>query len=385
MGNMRVLILNCDYPGFLTSWYRADRDLSNAPYEDQLTARNRSLFAVADSFSRHLAQLGITAHDVHANNTFLQLAWAREHRNGSRSPIDVQKLRARLLHHVTGSGDRLQRPCPWQIDYSILSRQVDHYRPDVLLIMDMNAVSGEFLERVRPSIRVIAGQHAATPLKSATLRFYDVVLSHYGPLLDRLRRLGVRAEGFDLGFDPRVLERVDVQKRETYSVTFVGSLFPIHRSRLRFLETVAAQLSELRIWTPDKELIPRNSILRGRWAGRAWGAEMFDVLSRSAVTLNHHGDIEPYASNMRLFEATGVGTLLVTDALPNLETLFEVGREVVAYRTPEDCAEQVMHFLANADERRMVASAGQMRTLSQYTYAHRARQLAQRMEQWLAA
>ena len=42
-----------------------------------------------------------------------------------------------------------------------------------------------------------------------------------------------------------------------------------------------------------------------------------------------------YANNMRLYEATGVGALLVTDWKENLGEMFEPGKEVVAYRSPE--------------------------------------------------
>ena len=56
------------------------------------------------------------------------------------------------------------------------------------------------------------------------------------------------------------------------------------------------------------------------------------------MTLNHHIDVaEAYAGNLRLFEATGVGTLLVTDWKKNLHEMFEAGKEVVTYRTPEEC------------------------------------------------
>ena len=41
----------------------------------------------------------------------------------------------------------------------------------------------------------------------------------------------------------------------------------------------------------------------------------------------------------RLFEATGVGTLLVTDWKKNLHEMFEPGKEVIVYHSPEECAE----------------------------------------------
>jgi len=70
---------------------------------------------------------------------------------------------------------------------------------------------------------------------------------------------------------------------------------------------------------------------------------MYQVLRDSLLTLNHHGDVGPYANNLRLFEATGVGTLLITDWKENLAEMFEPGKEVIVYRTPEECAELIKY------------------------------------------
>jgi spore maturation protein CgeB len=100
---------------------------------------------------------------------------------------------------------------------------------------------------------------------------------------------------------------------------------------------------------------------------------MYRVLQRSKITLNHHGDAPPYASNMRLFEATGVGTMLITDWFDNLPELFEPEKEVVAFRSPEECIDKVRFYLAHDDARRRIAAAGQARCLREHTYEQRAR------------
>lgn len=98
---------------------------------------------------------------------------------------------------------------------------------------------------------------------------------------------------------------------------------------------------------------------------------MYQVLRDSFLTLNHHGDVPPYANNCRLFEATGVGTLLVTDWKANLHEMFEPGKEVVSYRTPQECAEMIQYYLEHDDEREAIARAGQQRTLRDHTYYKR--------------
>ncbi len=69
---------------------------------------------------------------------------------------------------------------------------------------------------------------------------------------------------------------------------------------------------------------------------------------KSFITINRHIDVaENYANNMRLFEATGCGALLITDYKDNLNELFEIGEEIVAYRSPEEAAALIKYYLSN--------------------------------------
>jgi spore maturation protein CgeB len=83
---------------------------------------------------------------------------------------------------------------------------------------------------------------------------------------------------------------------------------------------------------------------------------------------------------MRLYEATGVGALLVTEDYENLPELFEAGREVVTYSDADDPVEKVRYYLDHDDERRRIAAAGQARTLAEHTCAKRIEELAPMLE-----
>ena len=103
---------------------------------------------------------------------------------------------------------------------------------------------------------------------------------------------------------------------------------------------------------------------------------MYEVLYNASIALNNHISVaREYANNMRLYEATGVGTLLVTDAKDNLASLFEPGKEVVAYHSPEEAIEIIDYYLGHKEERNAIAKAGQERTLREHTYRHRMQEL----------
>jgi spore maturation protein CgeB len=107
-----------------------------------------------------------------------------------------------------------------------------------------------------------------------------------------------------------------------------------------------------------------------------FGLEMFQTLRDSHATLNVHADYSPrFACNMRLYEATGVGTCLVTDWRENLGELFELDREVVSYRGVDELLEKLRWLDGAPAERKAIAEAGRKRTLRDHTYARRGERL----------
>jgi spore maturation protein CgeB len=83
---------------------------------------------------------------------------------------------------------------------------------------------------------------------------------------------------------------------------------------------------------------------------------------------------------MRLFEATGAGAMLITEAAPNLADYFEPGREVATYDGPADLMEKLRHYLEHDRERIAIATAGQQRTLRDHTYAQVMARLSEILE-----
>ena len=155
-------------------------------------------------------------------------------------------------------------------------------------------------------------------------------------IVDQFRRLGVPAELIRLGFDPEWLSCLHGEERP-FDITFIGSFHPMHSSRATLLETLCSRFPQAKIWAPHIAHLSPGSSIRNCYQGPAWGREMYTILSHSKIALNHHGDVLPYANNGRLYEATVMGALLVTDWKENLAQMFEPGKEVVAYRSPEEC------------------------------------------------
>jgi len=185
-----------------------------------------------------------------------------------------------------------------------------------------------------------------------------------------------------MGFELRVLSQLK-RGGSTFDVTFVGGFYSVHDSRVALLENLCERIEQITIWGPGIDRLSLTSPIRKCYVGQAWGREMYQILCNSKITLNHHGDIAPYANNCRLYEATGVGILLITDWKENLHEMFEPGKEVVAYRNAEECAEFIQYYLEHDEEREAIAQAGQERTLREHTWFHRMQELVDIVKKYL--
>ena len=77
MKPMKILIINTDYSEFLEWLYEQHPGLAERSYDEQMRARNESLFGLADFYSSNLKKLGHEARDIYANNHIMQSAWVR--------------------------------------------------------------------------------------------------------------------------------------------------------------------------------------------------------------------------------------------------------------------------------------------------------------------
>jgi len=351
---MRFLILDTYYLAFLHSFYARHPDLSHRPYAEQWRILMDQCFGTADFYSANLKKLGHDAHEVVANCETLQRQWARENALHLWAAYPICRC--------------LRRVKAWQL--AVLQAQVEQLRPDVLYVQDMNWTDATLLKSVKAKTRLVVGQTAYALRCGLDLQPYDVVITSFPHYVDSFRSQGLHSQYLRFAFDERVLDRLDVHN-PTYNVTFVGGFSPQHSQGTAIFEQLAQEIP-VKFWGYGVENLPKNSLVRRYHCGQAWGIEMFRILSESRVTLNRHIDVaQSYANNMRLFDATGVGTCLVTDLKDNLHELFEPDREVVAYTCAEDCVEKVRYLLEHENERAAIAKSGQRRTLREHTYDQR--------------
>jgi glycosyltransferase involved in cell wall biosynthesis len=343
---MRVLIVDTCYGAFLDAHYRSRPGLADAPYEEQWQALMDTHFATADAYSHNLAKADVAAREFVVNAEHLQRAWARE--RGAELEGDALVL-----------------------------EQVRRFEADVVYLQNMNVLDDATLAALRRDGRLVVGQIASAAPAADRVRLFDLVLTSFPHYVDRFRTLGVRSEYFRIGFDPRILDDLD-DAPPSRDVVFVGALNRLHHRRGSTVFNRAARRLPIEFWGYDLRGWPPWSRIRRGYRGDAWGLEMYRLLRDARISLNRHiAEAEGHANNMRLYEATGVGSLLLTNEGSNLTELFQPGSEVVTYADVDDLVEKARHYLAHEDERRTIAAAGQARTLRDHTYEVRMRELAE--------
>lgn len=371
---MRIALLDTYYPGFLADFYSASPDRAAAPYQAQRDALLEQVFGTSDFYSRHLKDLGHEAEDFIVNAQALQTTWASE------AGFRYSDLRLKLPNRLAKI-PFINTLMPGLAEIAIA--QIKAYRPDVLYCQDLWFLSPRQLFELKRHVKLVVGQIASPLLSTEHLKAYDLITTSFPHFLPRLRIMGIASEYFRIAFDPNVLARLGPVEKDI-DVSFVGGISRDHGKAVPALEYLA-QSTPMEFFGYGAESLDAASAIRQRHHGEAWGLDMYRALARSRITLNRHIDVaENNANNMRLYEATGVGAMLLTDRKDNLGELFEIGKEVVVYSNPEEAAELIRHYLAHHGEAQTIAQAGQARTLREHTYRHRMEELIPILEQYLA-
>ena len=354
---MRILILDTYYPAFQEHFYRKYPEAARKRYAEQKTALFAECFGTADFYSKNLKKFGHDAEELVVNNEVLQKQWAHEH-----------KVRTFFTSH------RQEK---------ILEAQIREFKPDVLYCQSLNVPSTEFLGRMKKYVKLIVGQVASPVVfDKKALGAFDLITTSFPHFVERFKKIGIASEYFKIGFEPRVLDKLAPPQKK-YNTVFVGGISKRHAEVIDTFEYLSRN-TDIDFWGYGSNELPPDSPLREKHHGEAWGIEMYDILHNAKISVNRHIDAaENFANNMRLYESTGVGTMLITDHKDNLHELFEVGKEVETYRTKEELLEKINYYLTHEEEREKIAQAGQQRTLKDHTYEIRMKELAVILEKYL--
>jgi len=116
------------------------------------------------------------------------------------------------------------------------------------------------------------------------------------------------------------------------------------------------------------------------WATCVAAASVHGLYASHLAALNVRNELNVLTGlNQRNFDPGLFGTAVVSDDQPDLGLCFEVGREVLSYRSVEELDAIYDRLLRNPKEARAIGEAGRRRVLGEHTYGHRIEALAKLM------
>jgi len=399
---MSYAILTCSYlyPAFEQYFLNEHPEISGHSYKNAYRSVLETLFSRSTFYAPYLEKLGNRVLNLFPECSFLQKKWAQE----------------AGMTAVESTNASLER---------IFIEQIRQFKPDAVFLQNPDALGGvipDILRRECRSLRLLTGYKFSPAINETKYRSLDIILTGNTVFADRYRAGGITAEVVPHAFEPEITAKLQSTKNaQEWDFTFVGAIGKPHgaHSNRYALITTLLENTCLELWattertggTPYLKDMTRYSLytflrmlgvhtnrLRkfpflGKvyfWPDRpqsgaalkkfekrihrpVFGKKYYRILADSRVCLNCHIDIAKDSSgNVRMFEATGLGSCLLTDRKSTNSDFFQADKEIVEYTTAEECREKVTWLLQHEKERRAIADAGKCRTLKEHTVEHRA-------------
>lgn len=186
-------------------------------------------------------------------------------------------------------------------------------------------------------------------------RLFDVSFIAQQEYVSRLMTDGLRqVYWLPLAYAPELTP--NVMPDRDIDISFVGSTDQrVHPERQRMLEILGQEYSN-------------------HYFGQASPSNMMNYYSRSRLVFNKsvNNDI-----NMRFFEASGVGAVLVTNPIVNngLSELFTPGLHYIEYKDIDSLIMLVKQLLENPSELAAIGNSARNLVLEKHTYMHRTQEL----------
>ncbi len=382
------------YRNFLDTYYRKHSDLQEMDYARQYEHLMDTKYGWSDFFKKHFEKLGVEVIEIVHNATNLQKAWAEN-------------------FHFENSNN-------------ILMSQIEYYKPDVIFFQDTKSFSADFVKHLRTKfsfIKIIFG-HICAPFSDYEISIYknyDFILTCLPVFQEIFKKNNIQSYIFHHGFETSIIDYLTYDKKLNSDFTFIGSLMSgneFHNQRIKYIEHLFNKGIDLKLYTnthsdsfiflklkqsayvlsklltgiglsslnrlikpmqkvsvlksmPQKLELPKI-VIKNAINSNIFGIDMYNILANSKIVFNMHGGIAGnYAANVRMFEATGAGSVLLTDYKENIRDFFEPDYEIVTYKSMEECSDKAKWLLQNHEKANDIAKRGQKRTLESHSLQNR--------------
>jgi predicted SAM-dependent methyltransferase/glycosyltransferase involved in cell wall biosynthesis len=366
---LKFLQVHTFYSAYLDNFY-SRYSISGMKYREHLNTLLSDGFSSVHLIAPYMSGYNYDSKIIIANDLRLQSKWLNEADN--RNQFNGQLI-------------------------DLLKMQIEEERPDVLYLSDPITFDSRFIRKLNYKPSMIVGWRAADIPEGTDWSEFDLILTGLSRMLEIAKELGAKKGEYFFPGCPK-LDSVNAQlKDRTNDLVFCGSwTSDQHTKRNDYL----LHLAEYCIRHNDPfrfklflsgEIEKLNPAVRKYNNPSIFGNQMYQVLSNSKITFDSRGEIRHKKStggihgfediakeesiNMRIFEATGCGSLLIAEEQKNIHKYFEPGKEIVLFNGKKDLIDQIKYYLSHEDERQEIANNGHLRCVNEYSLEKRAGEL----------
>jgi spore maturation protein CgeB len=325
----------------------------------------------------------VIGHHLHADGFEWHILDALRHLGAEARFVETQPLSSRTPKLAQRAADRIARLLlrePERLFEERLVRATQAFAPSLILVTLGNQVSPKTIARLRKVSDAAIVCWCQDQMTTMGRQFllgseYDAVFVKDRYMQDLFSRM-IRSSTFYYlpeACNPRVHRPVALgaDERGTYDcdVMIAGTLYYYRQEILRQLTDF-----KVKVWgsRPDWLLYrlafdhPAREIVCDEKARAVAGA-------RICLNTLHYAEVD--GLNCRAFEIAGCGGFQLITQVPVLAEHFEVGQEIVAFRSTSDLTELIRHYLDHPESAAQIARAGQVRVHREHTYERRLQEI----------
>lgn len=356
-GKLRIMQVDGLYQVYTNYFYRNHPSLSLQSSSTQAKALFDDGFSAIHAIVPYIRDCE-TEYFI-SDNRYLQRAWAKEH-----------NIKFSMLSPS------------WEAD--MVRLRIAEFKPDVLYIADPIKYNGNFLKTLPHKPKLTIAWRAADVPFGINWTGYDIILTTLPLMIPFAEKLGAKKGILFRPGMPKWIADSVADVPQTVDVCFTGSIYPgQHAERYAIVETLA-QAARQDGFSLDLHLACDQALLtlamKQFVRPAVFGSEMYKALKKAKIVVNTIGSVhlknsdgsnqydlsEGHTINMRLFEATGCGVMILTKEHDSLTDYFEAGKEVATYRDQLDLIQKIRYYLQHDAERQEIALAGQKRCLTDW-------------------
>lgn len=284
--------------------------------------------------------------------------------------------------------------CSNNASFDVLKKKCNTFQPTILFTLVGDKLPNEWLvyfeqNQIKRAVWLTEDPYY-TDRNLAILDNY-----HYLFTINRASVLYYKSLGYEnvfhlpLGTDPNIF--FPKKKRSVYQsdLCFVGAPYP---SRIELIQRLVKDTSyHLLLIGKWKEHIhipkAKKVTVINKWLPPE---KIADYYSNAKIVLNTHRpafahfnensvNVKNESINNRTFDILASKAFTIMEQIPDLQSYFEIGTEIIAYETEKELLSYIRMYLEQETARSRIAEKGRNKVLSKHTFTHRIRHFLQHL------